>query len=324
MGKKFTATRSKLRQILSLFNVDLQTSAKIKDGMINSSYFITDHSAKKYVLRIYQQDNRSDREIAHELKTTELFRQANIPIPVVYTDQNHHNVVRFEDKGQTWRVVLMEKAEGKHLVVGDRKVLPQFAQYHAKMHLVSQKQVEPLSTLSTTLKFLQNWLDEEAQTAKSILKEAELWNSYEAILKDVQAYFSAHQTDFQQLPAGDCHLDYDSNNVLVEGGKITAILDFDDIACAPFILDCGNSLWWWLYFSEPKEYQDILQTYLRAYESIRGTSAAERHCLTFFIRLRNATLAPLLFVNDAKQVNKRAFRKAIAFDQVMQSTVNYF
>lgn len=322
MGAKFTATRSKLRQILSLYAVDLQTSTKIKDGMINSSYFVNDRVGKEYVLRVYQQGNRTDQEITHELAVTELFRSKKIPVPPLVKTPQSQGLVHFQDGGQTWRVVLMHKAAGRHLLISDRAVLPEFAALHAKMHLAAHGQPDQRSTSRKTLKFLRSWLDEEAQTAKPLLQEVGLWSSFAVILQEVQSYFSDHQTSLAKLPAGDCHLDYDSNNVLVEDKKITAILDFDDIAWAPFILDCGNSLWWWLYFSDAKDYQTILQTYLESYSQSRTVSDNERRYLLFFIRLRNATLAPLLFVNSLNRVNKRAFRRAITFDRLIQSAIN--
>jgi len=55
------------------------------------------------------------------------------------------------------------------------------------------------------------------------------------------------------LPLGLVHLDYDSDNILIKGNKIAAILDFDDLSSQPFIADLGNSLWWWLFTSNNKD-----------------------------------------------------------------------
>lgn len=39
-----------------------------------------------------------------------------------------------------------------------------------------------------------------------------------------------------ELPRGLCHLDYDTGNTLVNKNVVAAVLDFDDLALAPFVV----------------------------------------------------------------------------------------
>lgn len=115
------------------------------------------------------------------------------------------------------------------------------------------------------------------------------------------------------MPAGLCHLDYDSDNILETKGKVTGIVDFDDMQNTPFSLDLAFSLWWWCFYNRKKR-DFVFSTYLKQYESRRRLTKQEKSMILFFLRIRNFILLNLLFINLPSAVDVFSAKKALRFD----------
>ncbi len=92
------------------------------------------------------------------------------------------------------------------------------------------------------------------------------------------------------LPAGPVHHDFHTDNVLVAGGNLASVLDFDEVQTAPFVIDIARALH---YFAEEAEDlrlpRALVVAFLRGYESIRPASRDEHHALDLAFQLANLT-----------------------------------
>jgi Ser/Thr protein kinase RdoA (MazF antagonist) len=73
------------------------------------------------------------------------------------------------------------------------------------------------------------------------------------------------------LPAGLCHLDFDNGNVLTDNDRITAVLDFDDLKMAPYVMCLAYTLW---DVSFDAGLRGVM-AYLQSYTAIRELSELE-------------------------------------------------
>ena len=95
------------------------------------------------------------------------------------------------------------------------------------------------------------------------------------------------------LPAGLCHMDYDEQNMLCAGNLITAVLDFDDMAVAPYAVCLAYTLW------HIQDTQGItaIDKYLQQYTSIRQLSDAERRFLPSAMLFRHYVITAIKILN---------------------------
>jgi len=313
---KFKGSKTKIREILTRYRVELKDFQPIKDGIINSSFFITTKDDKKYVLRVYKQGNRTEGEIQNEINMTNQFRKAGVPIPKLKKNINGKELDFFYDtKGKKSNVVLMEFVKGKHLLQEDHELISECAEYQSLMHVTAKKYLKKVNTETHFIKMI-DWLISEKNNAIKKL-DKNLANKYENLVKEILVQTKEHNRDIALLTATDVHLDYDSNNIIVADKHIRGIIDFDDMSKQPMVLDVAFSLWWWLFFNKTNEYEKILKLYKKGYEKHRKFTNSESMFLSLFIRMRNATLAGLLFVNlNPKKPNIKSFKKALKLDRL--------
>lgn len=319
MYKKFQGSRLDIEKVLALYGLKSKTIKSIKDGVINSSFFVTDHNNKHYVLRVYQHGIHTDKEILNELQIMKKFRQAGIPVPEVFENFKHQILTKFFDsKKVLCRAILMEFIDGHHLKSNERGLISEFAEFQSKMHELG-KQIKLLPNKKRSFSEMVNWLKNDGGKAVKKLSNKILRQEYEKVLQDILLKIKQQEKEILSLSFGYVHLDYDSNNIIVSGKHIRGILDFDDVSYQPLVLDSAFSLWWWLFFNPLSVHENILQQYNQGYTKYLKRSDAEKRLFPLFIRMRNATLAALLFVNLPKFTNVKLFKKALEFDSVLKN-----
>ncbi len=320
MNKKFIGSKSDLLKVLDLYDLKYKSIKPIKNGIINSSFFVLDQRGKKYVLRVYRNGMRTDHEILRELQITQKFRRAGIPIPQLLENLKGKLLTEFSDKNrQSWRAILMKFVNGRHLKANDYSLIPEFAALQAKMHKL-ERGSKTKNSLKLSFDKMVAWLKDEKNKARlKKIQKQNLIEKYEAIVQDILLEIKLNQKTIWSLPAGYVHLDYDSNNLLVGTKHIEAILDFDDLSYQPLALDSAFSLWWWLFENPIAKHESILQLYAQGYTKHRKWSRVESQLLPLFMRMRNATLAGLLFVNLPKNPNLKLLERAIKLDRVFKT-----
>jgi Ser/Thr protein kinase RdoA (MazF antagonist) len=96
------------------------------------------------------------------------------------------------------------------------------------------------------------------------------------------------------LPKGLCHLDYDTDNLLAKNSSVLAVLDFDDLAIAPFIVCLAYTLWH--VYTEKSE--DAAWEYLRYYETFRQISDLERGYIKPIMLFRHYVISAVKVLNN--------------------------
>ena len=240
----------------------------------------------------------------------------HVPVVKVLKNQSGSYLTKFSNFSEkAWRVILMEYVKGEHLKSSQINLIPTFAKYQAKMHIVADSFER---TKNNFLGKMVSWLENESKEALRNIDEAKLRREYASISAEILSEAKRRIKEINALPFGMVHLDYDSDNLIVSQKQIKAILDFDDISSQPFILDTANSLWWWLFFNPLKIHTKIISLYFKTYNKYRLLSKREKDFLPFFIRMRNITLAAALFVNVKEKRNLHLLRKALKADKLFK------
>lgn len=320
---RFNGSEEELSKIFDQYKLKVLNTRCFKDGIINTSYCLDIEGGSKLVLRVYQNGDKSSDAIEKELDFMEKMNDSGIPIPSVMNNENGDKMTIFKDSnGKEWRAIIMTFADGRHLKPDDLDIIPEFATYQAKMHLCSAK-LNKNSDVSN-FKAMVDWMDKEFKETKSKGIAEEILGKIENIYTELKRDIESNYKSILELPFGDVHLDYDSDNIIVGDGKIKAILDFDDISMQPFILDTANSIWWWLFKNKQGDYKKILQSYFESYREARDISEKEYKLLSLFIRMRNLTLMCLLYVNISEEPNYTRINEGLILDPLLKSLYGFY
>jgi len=314
---RFNGSNEELSKIFDLYKLKVLGVHPLDDGIINTSYRLDVGNGSKLVLRIYQNGNKTNDSIDKELDFMDRMRDAGIPIPKVLNNNLSEKLTIFKDLSQQeWQAIVMEFAEGRHLKPDDFDIISEFAAYQAKMHLASAK-LDKKSD-KPDFKAMVDWMDKEFNEAKTKSISKEVSGKVKAIYNELKQNIELNYKEILALPYGNVHLDYDSDNVILNNGKIKAILDFDDMSCQPFILDTANSLWWWLFKNESKNHKTILSAYFKSYNKIREIADEEYEFFSLFLRMRNLTLMCLLYINIPEEVRYEKVNQGIVLDPLLK------
>ena len=310
---KFDGSKEELTKVFDLYKLSVLDAQCFKGGIINTSFCLKIGDGSKLVLRVYQNGDKSSDAIENELNFMDEMRISGVPVPSIIANIFDKKLTVFKDSAdREWRAIVMVFAEGRHLEPTDFEIIPEFATYQAKMHLVSSGLSK--NSESSNFKAMVDWMDKEFNETKSKELTKEIFGKIEGIYSDLKRNIELNFDDILSLPCGDVHLDYDSDNILVDDDKIKAILDFDDVSNQPFILDTANSIWWWLFKNKKEDYEKILNSYFESYRKIRDITEKEYKFLNLFLRMRNLTLICLLYVNISGEVNYAEVKKGLILD----------
>lgn len=311
-GLKYDGSIIETRNILKVnYQLDSEKIQRIKDGIVNTS-FIVSSTKKKLVFRVYQLNNKTLKDIEHELILSKMLSDNGLPVPKIQQDTKGNKIVKFKLNNQIWYGVMFEYLSGRHLESTDTTLINEVAELHARLHILLQDDgLKKSDHFRANLVDLINSEFSLAHRKLKVRKAKDVLSRLNNIRLSVIFELKRNATSINDLPRGNCHLDYDSSNILTNGNKISGIIDFDDMAVAPFIADIAFSLWWWLFFNDFDE--NIFKLYLKSYGKVRLINKKELSYLCLFLRARNIFLALILFVNQ-KKIETSNIEKSIAFD----------
>jgi Ser/Thr protein kinase RdoA (MazF antagonist) len=259
---QFIPNEENVAYVLRHYGLELTAYQEASSGIENRT-LIVDTRSGKYVMRIYRHGKKKLGAIKLELDFVNYLRMHNIKTPDIIANREGERVTTERLHGKTWQIIVMEFAEGEHAQKYTEALLQDLAEIQAKMHnLSSQYNGELIDATNVTA--LQGRQLVEAISGKTIQDGRLL-----AFLQRAGDYVVELPSD---LPKGLCHLDYDKDNTLVKNGVVSAVLDFDDLAIAPFVVCLAYALWDVYVEAGEKSMKD----YLTQYEKLRKLSEAER------------------------------------------------
>ncbi|MBS2552422.1 phosphotransferase [Catenulispora sp. NL8] len=95
------------------------------------------------------------------------------------------------------------------------------------------------------------------------------------LFDDAFTVLAGHRALLDACPSGLLHGDFSPDNVLVDGDRVTAVLDWEAVKSGPPALDIG---WWDCFFESPRmPTSDLIQGYGRVHRLDLTTLTALRH-----------------------------------------------
>jgi len=221
-----------------------------------SSTVVISAASRKYVIKVYDTRMRSRSQLQEELAFTRFLHSRGVPVPEIITTTGGETTAQFTSAGETWVAVLMSFAPGSHPETYSPKLIADMARVQGLIH-------------EAGLEFAGRRNSATPSQKKQTLRSSLLPN----------------------VPKGVSHFDYDGSNILVEGDKVSCVVDFEGMRFDPLVA-C-------IFFSLTRLY-DIqhqkrsLETYLRSYQAVRRLNWLEKPVLNIVLALRHRTPKLLL------------------------------
>ena len=247
---------------INRYGFEKGTTCQILKTSINHTYLITT-SDKKYVLRVYYLNWRTENEIAEELRLIECLKENSILVSYPVKDKNNNHIQRVKAFEGERFAVLFTFAEGETIRNPSEKVCYQLGKTMAKMHqLTVSKAVDRKYYNAETLV---NWAFQLAGSRFSASSNEMQY--FERSTSLISSEFN--NADLDKLRNGIVHLDLWHDNMKIKGESEITIFDFDNCGNGWLFLDIAYSLML-LFRNEPDKecYTKKRDSFYQGYESI--------------------------------------------------------
>ena len=294
---QFLPTRDNISNILNYYGLSLNTFEPAQSGIENCTIFV-DTSNSTYALRVYRQQKKSNQEILEEIRFVDYLQTEGIPVAPVVPNNGGKKLTLHGP----WQIILMPKIAGIHVDQYNNSNVDSLAKEQAKMHHLAS--IYEHSFYPEPLIMLRD------DTFIPKLNQTKLIDEARQIMKRAKNYYVALPNN---LPSGLCHLDYDSDNILIdENNDITAILDFDDLRLAPFAVCLGYTLW----HIACQEDKVLVDRYLTTYGNVRQLTEAEMSLLPKVMLFRHYMMSALVCLDgDMDDITAKKYNRIEKFVQ---------
>ena len=277
---QFSANENTVQVALEQYALSLVSFEAAKSGIENMTILVNTDMGR-FVLRVYRQNKKTDRDIEEEIRFTHYLNQNNLPVPIVQSNTNNQHLTHISVDHLQRQLVLMQYMAGTHPPHYSMSLIKDMACIQAKLHLLSEKyDYDPgdkprLTELRETV------------IIKEIAKEG-LDSRLVGFIERAEKYVVVLSS---KLPNGVCHLDYSKGNILVDdSSNVCAVLDFDDMEAAPYTVCLGFALY---HLRHGGCNQKEQAEYLSQYEAVRKLSNAEATILTSIELFRHYFISSL-------------------------------
>jgi O-antigen/teichoic acid export membrane protein/Ser/Thr protein kinase RdoA (MazF antagonist) len=224
-------------------------------GGDRSGTWIVKQDGRTHVLKVFMDIKRTRAQILQEVDFGSHLRNAGVPVPGVELSVAGELVTERTINGTKWHGLLMEFVSGlpvEHTYSPD--LLADMAQAQAHIHVAGQ------------------WYAEHSPKPALAFKDGA---------------FRSLALSF--LPKGLSHFDYYGGNVLAQGDRLTAVIDFEGLRYDPLVVCLSFTLI--NLYAETGD-QLTLRRYLTEYQSVRRLKLLERVVLHLILafKLRRASL----------------------------------
>ena len=269
------------QKILDAYGLKLRSFTIPPKGTKNTTAIIQTNKGP-FVLRVYTRQGRSDNRIKRELDFISYLRRNGIPTPRILPDLKGISINKYKEKKIVWRCILMEFLPGQHPKRYTKNRLRLLAETHARIHLLGARYAKIHPYRGPRITILRDSFFSPRLNLKSV-KNKKIKNFLE---RGRQFSVSLHA----RLPEGFTQLDYARGNILLKKGKLTGILDFDDLTYAPLIICLGYTVWNALYASDDVK---KARSYLAHYSKVRRPTLKELLLLRDIMLLRNYAIGAM-------------------------------
>jgi Ser/Thr protein kinase RdoA (MazF antagonist) len=273
---QFAPTPESIQAILTEYNLTLGQFEPAMSGIENTTLLVV-ALAQQFVLRVYRHRRKSDAMIRRELAFIKYLAAAGLPTVPAIVNRSGQSYTRYGK----WRAILMPFRPGYHPSHYTAALVSQMAQTQATMHQLAARFGRPPLWELPLFKLKETYFHQH------IDRRQDLKPAVKDFLDRVKSF--NYRLD-HGLPKGYCHLDFSAGNVLVGGsGELAAILDFDDLAHAPYVVCLGYTLWSLYQQEDPR----LFAQYLDAYQAVRPLSQVELASLPAVMLFRHYTVGAM-------------------------------
>ncbi|MBL0329124.1 MAG: phosphotransferase [Bacteroidetes bacterium] len=260
----------------------------------NDTYLIQ-NKTKKYILRVYKHNWRAEDSIETELKLLNFLKENDISVSFPITDIHSQFIQRLEAPEGVRYAVLFSYAEGEQIRKLNLEQAELLGIQTGKIHLL---------TLNKQLGVTAHNYGIEYQFEKTLFVLKPILvnhlNEYNYLV-ELKNHFTEHFStiDTTQLARGICHGDLQAENFHITPANQITFFDFDFFGDGYLIYDIGVFIWY-DHKNKPKE---IVDAFLRGYQTQRKLSESELKLLPYFSTLR-ALFQMTLYcqISDGKQL----------------------
>lgn len=281
---QFHPDKQKIARILYHYGLELSEYKEASTGIENTTLIVTTPKGK-FVMRIYRKKKKDDAYVYRELDFMAYLRTNNLKVPKVAANKEGDFLTIEQFGNESWQIIVMEFIDGHHTDIYTPELIVELSSIQASMHYLSESYKNGDSIGEPLARLKENYFID------SIPKEKITDIRLRSFLDRAKAYEIKLPNE---LPQGLCHLDYDTDNVLVKNNTVTAILDFDDLRLAPFIV-CLSYTLWHVYATTGKE---ALMSYLKNYKNQRKLSDLEQSFIKPIMLFRHYVISSIKILNN--------------------------
>ena len=223
-------SNEQIEDIFKGYSLDkIERIAEIPEGILNTNYLVEGDN-RKYIFRILEGE-RDYREEMKELEFLKYMNSRGFPCPVAIDNINGENYTFIEGKmASVFTFIDGEKVE---FIDGDsvREIGRKLGLMH---NLLRNREIRRSRKID--MDYFYNIISKA--DLRGILEE-----NYDLVMK---FYRRAVSADYSGLPQGIIHNDIFPDNVFMEGGEISGVIDFNDCLRGPLILDLAIVINFWI------------------------------------------------------------------------------
>lgn len=223
------------------------------------------------VLRRYTYTTPTD--IPYEIEAVEFLARRGFPVPRVFRADDGEAI--FDLAGRP--VAVFSFVEGDHPDEDDASSIERAGRWLARLH----NEIEGFTPEAACL--YSEFVEVDRCNGESPLaRYRDLVDAVDAFRPEADRLREAAA----ELPSGVIHADFSAENLLCDGDRLTAVLDFDTSYVGTFVRDLAEAILIWGYDGRSLELDPARVAPLVAgYEAVRGLGDAERHVLATSVQL---------------------------------------
>lgn len=264
--------------------------AVLDHGEDNLNVVLKLKGGSRVVARFYQVGSKQ--EIAYELDLASILHRQGFPTPKPIATRDGNLFTEIDGRS----AALFEFCSGRHIECNGPAALREIGKIAARLHDLTagypRAPVRAWKVTSNLVEALRVETDEKCQG----------WSGFR---REILRYWDLNQTAIERLfagPTGTIHHDLHKWNLLFEGEKVSAVLDFGEVRTAPFILELARVGHYTCCDSETKALNpDALVPCVEAYVTARPEMRGEFRCLKTAFDLVNLAEAVGFISENAAQ-----------------------
>jgi len=260
--------RSDIRKIVSSYDLTIVDYEPIEAGAANINYLLRAQQAS-YVLTIFE-DTTLALTVEHG-RLLSLLKEYAFPSPRPLLAVNGEIAIAHNDKP----VMMKEYVAGRVYRYPNKTMLHQVGMAMAKLHQVPQPDVLSIRRPYGVRKFLS-------------IQGQKFDTEYEEWIAKRLSYLEQQRP--QGLPRGLIHGDIFYDNVLFEGTRLKAIIDFEDATCEDKVFDLGMGIVG-MCGKEQGVVPEKARALVKGYEQIRELEEGEKRALQLYVEYAAATVS---------------------------------